>query len=103
MQILTFFCEVLSHILSFMSVYHAVTYEPWTDVGLANLVPISSYLVLQRGLPTCQDHGLVPNHYIEVAFILKGKRRKSTGIAFLWKVFLAVWNTGSDIKLSRGI
>jgi hypothetical protein len=43
MQILTFFCEFHSHILSFMRVYHAVTYEPWTDVGLANLVPVSSY------------------------------------------------------------
>lgn len=33
MQILAFFCEVLSHILSFMDGY----------VGLVNLVPISSH------------------------------------------------------------
>lgn len=39
--------------------------------------------------------GVVPNHYIEGAFGLK-ERWKSTGIAFLWKVFLTVWNTGSD-------
>jgi hypothetical protein len=43
MQILTFFCELQSHILSLMRVYHVVTCGPWTDVGLANLVPISSY------------------------------------------------------------
>jgi hypothetical protein len=48
----------VSHIQSFMRVYHDVTYEkPWTDVGLANLVPKAVISATKQRVLTCQDHG----------------------------------------------
>jgi hypothetical protein len=41
-----------------MRVYHDVTYEkPWTDVGLANLVPKAVISATKQRVLTCQDHG----------------------------------------------